>query len=80
MEQPKCNYNPLEDKVVILISKKRCLIVDNGVLIKKGVSKKNAIIKIKGCIIPNEINTNLYSSYFFSSKDCEKIPFYEPKQ
>ena len=31
----KCRYNPLEDKVVILISKKRCLIVDNCVLIKK---------------------------------------------
>jgi hypothetical protein len=38
-----CTYNPLKNKVAILVSKKRCIISSNSILIKKGVSKKNAI-------------------------------------
>lgn len=72
----ECNYNPLENKVAILVSHKRCVITDKGIYIKKGVSKKNAIIKIKGNIIPNEINTKLYQCLFVSYKDAEHIPFY----
>lgn len=72
----ECNYNPLENKVAILVSNKKCIITDKGIFIKKGVSKKNAIIKIKGNVIPNEINTKIYQCLFVDKKDAENIPFY----
>lgn len=72
-----CTYNPLENKVAILVSKKKCVINYNSILIKKGVSKKNAIIKIKGIVIPNEINTKIYQCLFVDAKDVEHIPFYD---
>lgn len=72
-----CTYNPFENKVCILVSKKRCIIDSNSILIKKGVSKKNAIIKIKGLAIPKEINTKIYQCLFVDAKDVENIPFYE---
>ena len=71
-----CTYNPLENKVGILVSKKRCIINSNSILIKKGVSKKNAIIKIKGIVIPKEINTKIYQCLFVDAKDVEHIPFF----
>lgn len=70
-------YNHLENKVAILVSKKRCIINSNSILIKKGVSKKNAIIKIKGFVIPKEINAKIYQCLFVDAKDVENIPFYE---
>lgn len=73
----RCTDNTLENKVVILVSKKRCIINSNSILIKKGVSKKNAIIKIKGLVMPKEINTNIYRCFFVDSKDVEHIPFYK---
>lgn len=72
-----CTYNPLDNKVCILVSKKRCIINSNSIFIKKGVSKKNAIIKIKGLVIPKEINTKIYQCLFIDAKDVENIPFYE---
>lgn len=69
--------NQLENKVAILVSKKRCVINSNSILIKKGVSKKNAIIKIKGLVIPKEINTNIYRCLFVDAKNVEHIPFYK---
>lgn len=68
--------NTLENKVAILVSKKRCIINSNSISIKKGVSKKNAIIKIKGLVIPNEINTKIYRCLFVDAKSVEHIPFY----
>lgn len=73
---PECTYNPLENKVCILVSKKRCVINSKSILIKKGVSKKNVIIKIKGTIIPKEINTKIYQCLFVDAKDVEHIQFF----
>ena len=70
-----CN-DYLQGKVVILVSHKRCVIGKNFIAIKKGVSKKNAILKIKGNIIPKEINSKLYQSLFVDEKSVEHIPFY----
>jgi len=72
----ECNYNPMKDYVAILVSKKRCIIKDNKIFIKKGVSKKNAIIKLRGWLIPKEINSKIYHSLFVKEKDVESIPFY----
>lgn len=71
-----CTYNPLENKVAILVSIKRCIINPNSILIKKGVSKKNAIIKIKGCIVPKQINPKIYQCLFVDAKSVEHIPFF----
>lgn len=76
----ECNYNPLINKVAILVSKKRCVIVNNSISIKKGVSKKNAIIKIQGLVVPNEINTNIYQCLFIDEKRVEHIPFYKSEK
>ena len=73
----KCTYDILQDKVCILVSKKRCVITGKSILIKKRVSKKNAIIKIKGNVIPNKINSKLYQGLFIDSKAVEHIPYYE---
>lgn len=72
-----CNYNPLENHVAILISKKRCKITEKGILIKKGVSKKNAIIKIRGNAIPSEINARIYDTFFIDKNSVEHIPYYD---
>jgi len=72
----ECNYNELENKVVILISKKRCVFTGNGIALKKGVKKDGAVLKIKGIIIPNEINTKIYDVLFVSEKSVEHLPFY----
>lgn len=78
MNQNKfCNYNPFENYVAILVSKKRCVIKSSYILIKKGVCKKNAIIKIKGVVLPKEINTKIYQCLFVNAKDVEHIPFYK---
>jgi len=66
----------MENMVALLVSKKRCIISKEGVFLKKGAIKKNAIIKLRGLVVPNEINTNLYHSIFVNKKDAEKIPFY----
>ena len=71
----KCS-NDLSDTVAILISKKRCVLTSKGILIKKGVSKKNAIIKLRGNIIPKEINQKLYNSYFIDKSAVKHISFY----
>jgi hypothetical protein len=76
MNNNKCNYNPLEGKVAVLVSKKRCKIFYNGIYIKKGVSSKNAIIKLRGFVVPKEINTKIYHSLFVDAKTVESIPFY----
>jgi len=72
----RCNYNPMEGMVAILVSKKRCLITPNGIFIKKGVSKKDAIIKLRGIVVPKEINTKTRECLFVSGKSAENIPFY----
>jgi hypothetical protein len=66
----------MDGMVAILVSKKKCLITKDGILLKKGVSKKNAIIKIKGVAIPKEINTNIYQCLFVNGKTVEHLPFY----
>jgi len=71
-----CCYNPIENKVILLVSHKRCVIGKNFIAIKKGVSKKNAIIKLKGNTIPKEINTKIYQALFVDEKSVENIPFY----
>ena len=71
----KCS-NDLSDTVAILVSKKRCVLTSKGILIKKGVSKKNAIIKLRGNIIPKEINSRLYNSNFIDKSTVKHIPFY----
>jgi len=71
-----CNYNTLESKVAILVSKKRCIFINNGIALRKGAKKEGAIIKIKGAVIPNEINTKIYQVLFVDSKSVEHIPFY----
>lgn len=75
----ECNYNPLENKVCILVSKKRCVIEPKRILIKKGVSKKNAIIKIKGSVLPKGINIKNYTLLFVDWDSVLHLPFYEPK-
>ena len=72
----KCNDNLFQNKVCVLVSKKRCVITENSILIKKGVSKKNAIIKIGGIIVPKNINTNLYNFLYVNEKDVEHITFF----
>jgi len=76
MKSEMCTYNPFEGYVAILVSKKRCRITDKGILLKKGAQKKNAIIKLRGMVVPKEINTKIYQSLFVSAKDAENIPFY----
>jgi len=73
----ECTYNELENKVAILVSKKRCVITSNSILIKKGVSKKDVIIKIRGLVIPNEINTKIYQCLFVDVKSVEHISYYK---
>jgi len=72
----ECNFQ--YDLVCILISKKRCIISEDGksILLKKGVSKKNAILKIRGVILPNTISTRTYQPLFVSEKSVEHLPFY----
>ena len=72
----KC-LNDLSDTVAILVSKKRCIFTDKGILLKKGVSKKNAIIKLRGQVIPKEINSKLYNSYFVDKSVVKHIPYYK---
>lgn len=78
MNNVTCNRNPLEDKESVLISKKRCLIGKTGIFVKKGCSPKNAIIRLRTNVIPNEINTNLYQCLFIDKSDLDKsnIPYY----
>jgi len=71
-----CTHNELENKVAILVSKKRCVFINNGIALRKGAKKQGAIIKIKGAVIPNEINTKIYQVLFVDSKSVEHIPFY----
>lgn len=71
-----CTYNELENKVVLLVSKKRCIITSNTIALKKGAKKKNAVIKLRGQNIPNKINIKIYHVIFVDKKGAEKIPFY----
>lgn len=71
-----CTYNPLYGKVAILVSHKRCKILHDKIILKKGMKKKNAIIKLRGVICLKEINTKLYQCLFVDEKSVEHIPFY----
>ena len=66
------------DKLVVLLaSKKRTLITENGIFLIKGKSPKNAIIKLKGYIVPDGINIKNYNAMFVKEESVENIPFYD---
>lgn len=69
--------NELEGYVCILLSKKRCIISDKGIMIKKGVSKKNAVIKIRGSRVPNGIGIRNYHTYAVKKQTVENIPYFD---
>jgi len=79
MNTPTCNYNILDGKESVLVSKKRCLIGKTGIFVKKGCSRKNAIIRLRTNTAPNEINTKLYQCLFVDKSDLDKsnIPYYD---
>lgn len=77
MKEIKCTHNELENKVAILVHKKNCFTDKNGINIKKGHSIEKSIIKIKGFVIPEEINAELYNAMFINENAVKHIPFYE---
>lgn len=77
MKDKTCNHNELENKVAILVHKKNCFIDNNGINIKKGYSIEKSIIKIKGFVIPEGINAELYNAMFINENAVKHIPFYE---
>ena len=65
-----------EKTVCLLVSKKRCTITEEGIFIKKGKTTKNAVIKIKGIVVPEGINIENYRPLFVKEEAVEHLPFF----
>ncbi|MEO0166767.1 MAG: hypothetical protein ABIL39_11595 [candidate division WOR-3 bacterium] len=65
------------DKLVcLLVSKKRCTITEEGIFIKEGKSTKNAVIKIRGMVVPKGINIEDYRPLYVKKETVEHLPFF----